>query len=118
MIVLTSPLRTFLERFLLKIKGGFKSLPMYYVFPYIYWFLSKTTKYDGNIFTSRTRSGNFLPCFYVHVRRARDDTIRGTMEDSDRQSQVNFIDVCKSLGWLSVIIRSQQFHQSTWKTSQ
>ena len=39
------------------------------------------------------------------------------MEDTDRESQVNFIDVCKLLWGLSMIIIFQQLHQSTWKTS-
>ena len=42
----------------------------YYVFPYVYWFLSKTTKYDGNTKNSFPEhvAEFFFACFYAHAR--------------------------------------------------
>ena len=38
-----------------------------------------------NTFVFATLFSRFFPCFYVH---ARDDAIGGTVEDTDRESQV------------------------------
>ena len=40
----------------------------FYVIPYVYWFFSKITEYDGTIFIARARSGFFLACFYAYAR--------------------------------------------------
>ena len=59
----------------------------YYVFPYVYWFLSKTTKYDGNKKKSFPEHVPEFFCVFL-CACACDDAIGGTMEESGRESQV------------------------------
>ena len=58
----------------------------YHVLPYIYWFLSKTIKYDGNILISPSTFRKFSDVFLRAC--VRDDAIGGTMEESGSDSQV------------------------------
>ena len=55
-----------------------------------------------------------LACFYAHERVLT--RWEGPLRTPAGYHRLNQLILCKSLGWLSVIIRLRQLHQSTAKT--
>ena len=80
----------------------------YYVFPYVYWFVKRQSMMA--IFSFPEHVPQIFGVFLC--AGARDDAIGGNMEDSDRESQVNF-----NIVVLSVIIRFRQLRGSRFNVA-